>query len=79
MKTNFLIELQGLQLEILSMNVSGPKLFQVWTTIDGQKNRFHFKGDGINPLKFALPEETPSFLLEKEISAAIFELYRTEQ
>jgi len=48
------------------MNIYGPKLFQVFAIIDGQKKRFHMQGNGADSLEFTLRSECPQFLLDIE-------------
>jgi len=48
------------------MNIYGPKLFQVFAMIDGQKKRFHMQGNGADSLEFTLRLECPQFLLDIE-------------
>jgi len=62
MQTHFSFKVNGIPLDFTSMNVTGPKLFQVFTIVDGERKRFHLHADGSEYLTFALPDECPEFL-----------------
>lgn len=76
MQTYFSLQINGIDLDFISMNITGPKLFQVFTTVEGQKTRYHLQGNGVDQLSFAMPDQCPQFLLdiEDQISDAIFQL-----
>lgn len=78
MQTNFSINVDGQTFDLVSMNVTGPKLFQLFAIVNGKRERFHLQGDGANPLRFCLPEHVPQSLrvLERGISDEIFSAYR---
>lgn len=81
MQTYFSLTINGIELDFISMNTSGPKLFQVFVNIDGKRTRFHMKGNGTNTLSFAMPQDCPTFLLDQEepIRTAIFQLATNKQ
>ncbi|WP_031287171.1 hypothetical protein [Sphingobacterium sp. IITKGP-BTPF85] len=55
------------------MNVSLPKLFQVFVLVDNKKKRFLLQQTEQGNLGFAMPETCPAGLLaiEKEIAAEV--------
>ncbi|WEK21332.1 MAG: hypothetical protein P0Y49_09280 [Candidatus Pedobacter colombiensis] len=63
MQTYFSLDIKGISLELISMNVTGPKLFQVFTMVDGKKKRFHMQGKDAENLAFVHPHDCPDFLL----------------
>lgn len=79
MTTRFLASINGVDFEFISMDVSKPRLFQVYVTHNGQKLRFHIQankeGEFLIPLKNEVcPEPYREF--EKQLGEAIVNQYK---
>lgn len=78
MQTYFTINLGSQQFDCVRMNVTAPKLFQVFTQVNNEKRRFHIQGNGIDTLLFVNRADVPEEVLKAEalIAEKIFELNR---
>lgn len=77
MNTYFSLTINSIPLDFISMNVTGPKLFQVFATVNGEKRRFHMQGNDTTPLEFTHRNDCPKLLLdiESQIREEIFRKY----
>lgn len=80
METSFSLNIRATKFDFINMNVTGPKLFQVFSTINGRRERYHIHLNESGSLEFAMPGECPKELLEyeAEISDAILQKYKAE-
>ena len=80
METTFSLTIRGTQFDFINMNVTGPKLFQIFSTLTGERKRYHIHLNEKGSLEFALRDECPQELLayEAEISDAILQKYKAE-
>jgi hypothetical protein len=77
MANSFRITIEGIDVEVNSMNVLKPILFRIYVMIEGVKKRFHIHGDGTS-LVFCQPDNVPAHILklESEISGEIVLQYK---
>jgi hypothetical protein len=77
MESHFIIEIDHIPFEFLSMNVKRAQLFQVYVNYNNNRRRFHFKEDGKGNFIFALRDDCPADILkyEDELSERIKQRY----